>query len=64
ELALDDAGRPAVVWRGEGPADGDGYRPPEGGDILSCNHCHAAWPENDHVLSPALDLGTLGAEER
>lgn len=57
ELVLDPTRqRPSIRWRGEGPANGDGYRPPEGGDILSCNHCHGAATYNDSVLSPALEL--------
>lgn len=62
ELALvDDV--PYIVWRGEGPATGDGYRPAPGAtEVLGCNHCHAAVPENDSVLSPVLDLGALGED--
>lgn len=57
ELALDATRRrPSIRWRGEGPADGDGYRAPEGGDLLSCNHCHASAVDNDSVLSPVLEL--------
>ena len=57
ELVLDATRRrPSIRWRGEGPASGDGYRAPEGGDLLSCNHCHASATDNDSVLSPALEL--------
>lgn len=57
ELVLDATGRrPSIRWRGEGPADGDGYRAPEGGDLLSCNHCHESAVDNDSVLSPVLAL--------
>ena len=63
ELSLTASHEPFIVWRGEGPADGDGYLPPEGGDLLSCNHCHGAAIENDSVLSPVLDLRVLASEE-
>lgn len=57
ELALDRSGRrPAIRWRGEGPANGDGYVAPEGGEVLGCNHCHASATYNDSVLSPVLAL--------
>jgi hypothetical protein len=60
-LALDASTRePWIQWRGEGPASGDGYRPPDGGtELLGCNHCHASATYNDSVLSPVLDLGGL-----
>ncbi|GAB5541633.1 MAG: hypothetical protein SangKO_013930 [Sandaracinaceae bacterium] len=64
ELALTSERRPAVVWRGEGPPDGDGYFPgAPGADVLSCNHCHASAVDNDSVLSPALDLAALAPPE-
>lgn len=47
---------PRIRWRGEGPAMGDGYTIPDGGVVLSCNHCHASAIENDSVLDPDLDL--------
>lgn len=56
ELAIDARGQPEIEWRGEGPPDGDGYEPPDGGAILGCNHCHGAATYNDSVLSPVLDL--------
>ncbi len=60
ELTLDGQRRPTIVWRGEGPASGDGYRAPEGGDLLGCNHCHASATYNDSVLSPVLSLSDFG----
>ena len=58
-LALDPEGTPFIVWRGEGPPSGDGYRPPDGSDTLfGCNHCHGSAAATDSVLSPALDLLT------
>jgi hypothetical protein len=60
ELALDATRPPSIRWRGEGPANGDGYRPAEGGDLLSCNHCHASAARNDSVLSPVLELSVTG----
>lgn len=66
ELTLDRTRRrPSIRWRGEGPANGDGYRAPEGGgDVLGCNHCHGAATWNDSVLSPALDLSRRERSER
>lgn len=61
-LSLTASREPFIVWRGEGPADGDGYLPPDGGALLSCNHCHGAATENDSVLSPVLDLHLLTSE--
>lgn len=59
ELTLDATrDRPAIRWRGEGPANGDGYVAPEGGEVLGCNHCHASATYNDSVLSPVLQLST------
>jgi hypothetical protein len=59
ELALDE-GTPFIVWRGEGPETGDGYRPAPGAtEVLGCNHCHAVADWNDSVLSPALALATF-----
>ncbi len=55
-LALDGDRRPFVAWRGTGPADGDGYVAPVGGEVLSCNQCHGSATYNDSVLSPVLDL--------
>lgn len=64
ELSHIDDGPPLIVWRGHGPPDGDGYRPPDGSDdVLSCNHCHGAFPDNDSVLSPVLALGGAGAAQ-
>ena len=57
--STDDPGRPVIRWRGLGPTMGDGYTVPDGGTILSCNHCHASFPENDSVLGPELDLTSL-----
>jgi hypothetical protein len=57
ELALDAQQRPWIRWRGEGPPNGDGYRPAPGAEILGCNHCHATAFDNDSVLSPVLGLG-------
>lgn len=51
--------RPEIRWRGEGPANGDGYVAPEGGEVLGCNHCHASATYNDSVLSPVLQLSAL-----
>ena len=63
ELSHIDDGPPLIVWRGEGPADGNGYVPAPGSeDVIGCNHCHASWPENDSVLSPDLDLRILSSE--
>lgn len=59
ELTLDGEDTPSIVWRGEGPADGDGYVGPEGGDVLSCNHCHASATYNDSILSPVLALSEV-----
>ncbi|MBX3269009.1 MAG: hypothetical protein KF729_02040 [Sandaracinaceae bacterium] len=59
DLALAPGRAPSIRWRGEGPADGDGYTPPEGGAILSCNHCHGSATDDDSVLSPALALSAL-----
>ncbi|MCB9592149.1 MAG: hypothetical protein H6719_05400 [Sandaracinaceae bacterium] len=58
-LALADDGRPFIAWRGTGPADGDGYTAPDGGEVLSCNQCHGSATYNDSVLSPVLDLTAL-----
>jgi hypothetical protein len=58
ELSLDAGRRPSIVWRGEGPADGDGYRAAPGGALLGCNHCHGAARYNDSVLSPVLQLSS------
>ncbi len=58
-LALTGERRPFVAWRGTGPADGDGYVAPEGGEVLSCNQCHASATYNDSVLSPVLVLSEL-----
>ncbi len=58
ELSLETAAGgsivPAVRWRGEGPSMGDGYTVPDGGVILSCNHCHASFPERDSVIGDEL----------
>lgn len=58
-LALEPDGRPFIAWRGTGPADGDGYVAPVGGEVLSCNQCHASATYNDSVLSPVLVLSEL-----
>jgi hypothetical protein len=55
----DGTTEPRIVWRGEGPQMGDGYVVPDGGVILSCNHCHASFPENDSVIGPELELRSL-----
>lgn len=55
-LIIDASGRARIEWRGEGPADGDGYSAPDGGAVLSCNQCHGSASYNDSVLSPVLDL--------
>lgn len=60
ELTLaPDRERPSIRWRGEGPASGDGYTAPEGGEVLGCNHCHASATYNDSVLSPVLQLSAM-----
>ncbi len=59
ELTLDGDGRASMLWRGLGPPSGDGYRAPEGGALLGCNHCHAAATWNDSVLSDPLQLADL-----
>ncbi len=62
ELGLEQSReRPIIRWRGEGPANGDGYTAPEGGEVLGCNHCHASATYNDSVLSPVLDLSAISA---
>jgi hypothetical protein len=60
ELSLEEGADGGIVpagrWRGEGPSMGDGYTVPDGGVILSCNHCHASFPESDSVIGDELAL--------
>ncbi|MDQ3032975.1 MAG: hypothetical protein M3Y87_11195 [Myxococcota bacterium] len=61
ELVLDRTHHrpPVILWRGQGPVNGDGYTAPEGGEVLGCNHCHASATYNDSVLSPVLELRAM-----
>lgn len=62
ELHLDEAERPAIVWRGEEPPAGRGYACFLGGDDdtpqgpTDCNVCHRAAADEDYVLSPQLAI--------
>jgi hypothetical protein len=44
----------AIVWRGIAPPAGACYGAIVGG---ACNDCHSGAPNNDYVLTPALQLG-------
>jgi hypothetical protein len=59
ETAADGTLVPRILWRGNGPGEGDGYQAPDGGVLLDCNHCHGAYVENDSILGPELDLRTF-----
>lgn len=56
ELALDDMGRPVIVWRGEDPPDGECYGCLPGTESMieptSCNDCHVHAAAQDHVYTP------------
>jgi len=56
ELALDDAGHPVIVWRGEDPPDGECYGCLPGTESMieptSCNDCHVGAAEQDYVFTP------------
>ncbi|UJR80028.1 hypothetical protein [Sandaracinus amylolyticus] len=59
DLGDDGIRVPHIQWRGESPPMGDGYTAPQGGALLSCNHCHSTADANDFVLGPELDLRTF-----
>lgn len=59
DLGDDGLRVPHIQWRGESPPMGDGYSAPEGGALLSCNHCHTTADANDFVLGPELELGSF-----
>lgn len=56
ELALDDDGRPVIVWRGKDPPDGECYGCLPGAESMieptSCNDCHVGAAEQDYVFTP------------
>jgi hypothetical protein len=62
DLDLTASGVPAIDWRGPVPPEGRGYECALGEDepgaegVGDCNACHGWELDNDHVLSPPLDL--------
>jgi hypothetical protein len=56
ELAIDDAGRPVIVWRGKDPPDGECYGCLPGTESMieptSCNDCHEQAADQDYVYTP------------
>jgi hypothetical protein len=57
DLALDDDGRPVILWRGEHPPDGECYGcapgtdPEEAAMLGDCNNCHANTHDGLHTLT-------------
>jgi hypothetical protein len=55
ELALDEDGRPVIVWRGKDPPDGECYGCLPGTESMieptSCNDCHEQVAEQDYVYT-------------
>lgn len=53
--ALDDDGRPVIVWRGKDPPDGECYGCLPGAESMieptSCNACHERAADQDYVYS-------------
>lgn len=51
ELVHDTSGHVIMMWRGEGPPNGDAYG---AGTTGGCNSCHGGAPKTDYVFSPQL----------
>ncbi len=51
ELVNDTSGHVLMLWRGEGPPNGDAYG---AGTTGGCNACHGGTPKTDFVFSPEL----------
>jgi hypothetical protein len=51
ELVNDTSGHVLMLWRGEGPPNGDAYG---SGTTGGCNACHGGTPKTDYVFSPEL----------
>lgn len=55
ELALDDQGRPVIVWRGQDAPDGECYGCLPGTETAieptSCNDCHERAADQDYVYT-------------
>ena len=50
-LTNDVSGHVIMLWRGEGPPNGDAYG---SGATGGCNSCHGGAPRTDYVFSPEL----------
>ncbi|CAN5741750.1 hypothetical protein BH09MYX1_BH09MYX1_31890 [soil metagenome] len=51
ELVNDTSGNVIMLWRGEGPPNGDAYG---SGTTGGCNACHGGAPKTNYVFSPEL----------
>jgi hypothetical protein len=55
ELHNVDADNVRIVWRGNGPPNGETY----GGDPATCNDCHAGAKSNDFVWTTGFQLSSF-----
>jgi hypothetical protein len=55
ELQNVDADNVRIVWRGNGPPNGETY----GGDSATCNDCHAGAKSNDFVWTTGFLLSSF-----